>query len=526
MSVSGPPALKGSEVSARVDAEGRLVLPRELATSLGLRPGTTVRLEQESHSYRLRRPVEHLAKVYVEPSTLCNLSCRTCLRNAWEGGLGLMAEATFSRVLEGLARFDPVPGVLFGGFGEPLTHPRIGEMVRQVKALGAPRVELVTNGCLLDEAMSRRLLEAGLDVLWVSLDGIRPDSYEDVRLGALLPQVFENLRMFREVRRRLCDLSSLPGPLELPGSGLSRVVLPEYVALEGYLTELLGRLREEGLPSEGEPRRADLAPRLGEDGKSGEERGSGAERAPGEETSAGGEETWTGGTGGEVRRTGEQQPAPELGITFVAMRRNIADLPFVLWLGRLLGASRFNVSNLVPYTAEMEKEILYQRCLSLSPLPTLWSESLRIPPLDITPETERALRSVLHGYHESALTGGDVSGVTGCCPFVDGGTVSISWRGEVSPCQALLHTHEEYVLGRRRLVERHVYGSLAERGLSDIWLDPEYLGFRRRVQEFDFAPCIACGICRSAEGNQEDCEDDTPPRCGACLWAQGLIRCP
>jgi MoaA/NifB/PqqE/SkfB family radical SAM enzyme len=51
--------------------------------------------------------------------------------------------------------------------------------------------------------MSRHLIEAGLDTLWVSLDGIRPESYADVRLGALLPEVLENLRGFKEIRRDL-----------------------------------------------------------------------------------------------------------------------------------------------------------------------------------------------------------------------------------------------------------------------------------------------------------------------------------
>jgi MoaA/NifB/PqqE/SkfB family radical SAM enzyme len=482
MSVNAAAALGVAPLTAHVDEDGRLVLPPQVAARLGLRPGVEAVADREQHGYRLRRPLTQLAKVYVEPTIRCNLTCRTCIRNAWgqtgaDGG-GLMSGETFGRLLDSLAAFEPVPAVLFGGFGEPLTHPHIVDMVRQVKALGATRVELVTNGCLLDEDMSRRLIAAGLDTLWVSLDGIRPESYNDVRLGALLPEVLENLRVFREVRRRLCDQANLPGPLDLPGAGLARNLLPQYVALEGYLNDLLRRLRATDLPSEGRPRCADFL------------------------------------------------PAPELGITFVAMKRNISDLPFLLWIGRILGASRFNVSNLIPYTAEMEYEILYRSSLGVAPFPTLWSESLRLPPLDVNAETERPLRAVLHGYHESALVGGDVSSVTGWCPFVEAGSTSISWRGEVSPCQALLYTHSEYVLGRERLVERHVVGRLDDKTLRDIWFDEDYVAFRKRVQEFDFAPCIACGICRSAQGNQEDCEDDTPPRCGACLWAQGLIRCP
>jgi len=61
----------------------------------------------------------------------------------------------------------------FGGIGEPLFHPRTVEWVAQAKAAGA-RVELITNGTLLTEKRSRQLIDAGLDLLWVSIDGASP----------------------------------------------------------------------------------------------------------------------------------------------------------------------------------------------------------------------------------------------------------------------------------------------------------------------------------------------------------------
>ena len=90
---------------ATVDAEGRVVLPAEAAARLGLVPGAAVGLQEEPHSLRIRRPVEQLAKLYIEPTTRCNLTCRTCIRNAWEEPLGDMSEQTFRRVLDGIRSF-------------------------------------------------------------------------------------------------------------------------------------------------------------------------------------------------------------------------------------------------------------------------------------------------------------------------------------------------------------------------------------------------------------------------------------
>lgn len=133
------------------------------------------------------------AKVYVEPTTRCNLACRFCARRAREEPLGDMTEETFSAVLSGVRALSRRPTLFFGGLGEPLAHPRLPDMVAAGKAAGA-RIELVTNGTLLSRELGRELAEAGLDLLWVSLDGVAPDRYGDPRPGHALQDVVENVR--------------------------------------------------------------------------------------------------------------------------------------------------------------------------------------------------------------------------------------------------------------------------------------------------------------------------------------------
>ena len=45
-----------------------------------------------------------------------------------------------------------------------------------------------------------QLVKAGLDKLWVSIDGAKPESYSDVRLGARLNDVIENVKYLRDLR--------------------------------------------------------------------------------------------------------------------------------------------------------------------------------------------------------------------------------------------------------------------------------------------------------------------------------------
>ncbi len=88
---------------------------------------------------------------------MCNLECRICIRNVWDEPIGQMSSETFNRIIEGLGFFTQ-SFCFFGGFGEPLVYPNIVDMVARVKALGTP-VDLITNGTLLTQEMSRRLMK-------------------------------------------------------------------------------------------------------------------------------------------------------------------------------------------------------------------------------------------------------------------------------------------------------------------------------------------------------------------------------
>ena len=410
-----------------VDEAGRLLLPPELISRYTFKPGSRLRINENQSNLYIHLP-SRLAKLYIEPTNQCNLECRTCIRNIWDEPQGMISEEVFSRVMEGLRTFSPEPAVFFGGFGEPLFHPNIVDMVAQGKSLGTS-VELITNATLLTRELSRALIRAGLDRLWVSLDGATPESYADIRLGAALPQVLENLSGFREA-----------------------------TYAEGSF----------------------------------------------------------GGCCGFVPKTG-------LGIVFVAMKRNIADLPAVIDIGRRFGAERFLVTNVLPYTREMVDEALYYRAINNSGY-----RHLSLPEMDLNETTYAPVyQAIRNAYGSWASINSE--NTRDQCPFIESGAGAISWDGNLSPCLPLTHSHTSY-LGylqyEERFSRRWAIGNVMERSLSDLWNTPEHIAFRQRVKTFDFSPCTTCGSCDLSEKNEEDCFGNEFPTCGGCLWAQGVIQCP
>jgi len=175
----------------RVDG-GRLVVPDGLEKKLGLEPGARLDVVLDGGRAEIRPNIHSLNRLVVEPTSRCNLACRTCIRNTWREPAGDMDEATFGRLADDFGRFPHLEAVMFGGFGEPTAHPRLLDMVRTVKAAGV-RAELTTNATLLDDALVDGLLREGLDTLWISLDGTTAESFGAIRTGASLPQVLENV---------------------------------------------------------------------------------------------------------------------------------------------------------------------------------------------------------------------------------------------------------------------------------------------------------------------------------------------
>lgn len=403
----------------RMDTENRLVIPRELTDQFMLNAGQELEIEIRDGNWLIRRPVSQLARVYVEPTNLCNLDCRTCMRNVWDEPLGRMNLTVEERLFSQLEKIHPIPEVFFGGYGEPLAHPRIVAMVRRAKQLKA-RVELITNGTLLDEPMLSALMDAGLDYLWVSLDGARPESYADVRLGAKLGEVLGHLRKLGEMKR------------------------------------VTGRL------------------------------------------------------------------LPELGIAFVAMRRNIRDLPEMARLAKELGATRLSVSHVLAHHAGLRREALYERMMA-APRPELL---VSMPDMDGDPDVIAA-RLALESEHGVAFADGTMnSGDEMQCPFIQKGSLSVRWDGAVSPCLPLLHSHPNYLGGRTRRNTAYTCGDVRTGELWTIWNEPAYVDLRRRIQSSDFSPCVFCNTCEMSEENLEDCFGNRQPACGGCLWAQRLIQCP
>jgi MoaA/NifB/PqqE/SkfB family radical SAM enzyme len=95
--------------------------------------------------------------------------------------------------------FPRVRHVHLQGWGEPLLHSRLFEMIALAKDAGC-HVGLTTNGMGLDREIGTRLLDLRLDLLSLSIAGATKETHERIRVSSDFSVILDNLRQFLGLR--------------------------------------------------------------------------------------------------------------------------------------------------------------------------------------------------------------------------------------------------------------------------------------------------------------------------------------
>jgi len=162
-------------------------------------------LAADNLAYRLARSRGKLpcrpTTLWIETTNHCNLNCLMCDRDDLNRRREHMEWSMFERIVDEAARMG-IRRIKLNRFGEPLLHPDIHRMVTHVKSRGVPWVFFASNGTLLDAPAREWILESGLDLLVVSIDGYTPETYGRIRGGANLEEVSSNVEELLNLRNR------------------------------------------------------------------------------------------------------------------------------------------------------------------------------------------------------------------------------------------------------------------------------------------------------------------------------------
>jgi len=152
---------------------------------------TINRIKLQSDFIRKRTYLRgHPIALQIEVTNYCNFNCYSCPRENLKRKLGYMDYDLYKKIIN--ENKDFLETVLLFHMGEPLLHKDIAKMVAHAKSNHIKTV-IFTNGYLLTEENAIKLIDAKLDLLVISFDGIKKETYETVRAGSNQDVVLNNI---------------------------------------------------------------------------------------------------------------------------------------------------------------------------------------------------------------------------------------------------------------------------------------------------------------------------------------------
>ncbi len=426
------------------------------------------------------------SKLFVETTTHCNLLCPMCVKQAADSQVveGDLSQDTFA-ALE--PAFPHLESLVLNGIGEPLMHPHLVEWVARArqKMPEDAWIGFQSNGLLLDQQTALALVDAGLDRICLSVDGVSPDTFSKVREGESLSDMDRAFAALAEARRARPN-----GRLKV-GS--------EFVTMRENFHQLPDTVR------------------------------------------------WVAERGADFFIVSQTLPYDPSGVkqTTYHNASEAAVALFEKWKQKLAdeGLDIYAYDYMAWERERVLKDVVDPRIRKVNSMVTrMRGEARKLGIfMDVMQLLKRdtTLQAEVERVYGEAQQVADEMGIElklpvtiplaeRKCDFVTGGSAFISWYGGVHPCYLLWHQYRCYINDWDRLVKVKEFGRLDERPLLDIWNDDEFATFRRNVVEFDYPYCTNCGVAPCDLVQEEDflhdCFAGNEP-CGSCQWAMGLLQC-
>lgn len=164
--------------------------------------------------------------IHIDPCDTCNFKCKFCpsgnrdlMKKTKGRGHGPMDFGVYRKIIDDLQDFrDPIRVIRLYKEGEPLLNPRFADMVKYAKESSkVERVDTTTNASLLTPERSLEMIEAGLDRINISVEGMNEAQYlefPDHKLS--FDRFVENIAFFYDHKKQ-CEMNiKINGDILMP----------------------------------------------------------------------------------------------------------------------------------------------------------------------------------------------------------------------------------------------------------------------------------------------------------------------
>ncbi|MBX9848429.1 MAG: radical SAM protein [Rhodocyclaceae bacterium] len=160
-----------------------------------------------NYGFQDRLHAEFPSQILMDITEVCNLACVHCphptFKKSEHYGARYLDPVLNEKMVDEVARYGQghTQYIRYASNGEPLVHPQGYDMIEHAVLHSGVFVTITTNGTIMNEKRTQRLLEAGVNMIDISIDAHLPETYAKVRVGGDLSVTRGNvLRLIEWVR--------------------------------------------------------------------------------------------------------------------------------------------------------------------------------------------------------------------------------------------------------------------------------------------------------------------------------------
>jgi len=163
-----------------------------------------------SHKFiekQLEDTIEDLEKfpkfINIETVNTCNARCIMCGIDFDKRKNMKMSDELFEKIINEINLYsEHIRRVNLFFDNEPLMDRNLPEKIKRLKESGIKNVMIASNGSIINEMAAEKLVESGLDEIYLSIDSLIPEIYEKIRVGLSFEKVYKNIVNLIDIRNK------------------------------------------------------------------------------------------------------------------------------------------------------------------------------------------------------------------------------------------------------------------------------------------------------------------------------------
>jgi len=137
--------------------------------------------------------------ILLDTISFCNLKCSMCPHVHMKRKPGIMEWDLYRKLIDEIAENKPDAQIWITFFGEGMILKDLPEKIKYARDKGLTNILLNSNGNLFKTDYSRRLIEAGLNGLYIGIDAFKPETYAKNRVKGNLETVTNGVIEYKKM---------------------------------------------------------------------------------------------------------------------------------------------------------------------------------------------------------------------------------------------------------------------------------------------------------------------------------------